>query len=198
MPEPAGDGSRRTARREAVSRIVERMGQRSGAADRALPKIKRAGLVKRPAPQDAETLVGSVNARARRLLPAPVLRKNREERLIQMLPVLLERLPQQTFLHRADLHQRAVAAAVLHGGPRLEATDADRVEGELEHQFRAGFEHARAPEVRADGETPLRRVEPRAEIAHLEDADGRVVALHRHGEARVLAGLALAVRPRDE
>src|SRR5436190_448937 len=94
------------------------MGQRSCPADRRPPEIKRAGLVKRPAPRTPKRSWDLVNAGA--------------------------------------------------------------------------------PELGADGEAPLRRVEARAEVAHLEDADGRVVALQRHGEARVLPGFALAVRPRDE
>src|SRR5947199_7982042 len=115
-----------------------------------------------------------------------------------MASLFLERLAQHAFLDRADLHQRAVATAVLDGGPRFEAADADGAERELEHQARTRLEHSGAPELRADREAPFGGVEAGTEVANLEDADCRVVTLDRDGKARVLAGCTLAVRPRDE
>src|SRR6185312_195575 len=91
-----------------------------------------------------------------------------------------------------------MAAAVLHSGAGLEAAHADRAECELEDELRAALEHARAPELRANRESPFGRVEPRVEVADLEDPDGRVVALERDREARVLAGFTFAMGPRDE
>src|SRR4029077_6609268 len=85
---------------------------------------------------------------------APILCENREEHLVEILTLLFERLAEDAFLHGAHLSQRAVAAAVLDGGARFEAANADRVERKLEDQLRAGLEDARAPELRADGETP--------------------------------------------
>ena len=53
---------------------------------------------------------------------------------VEILAVAEERLAQHTFLHGADLDERAVAAAVQHGRARLEAMNADRVEDEFEHE----------------------------------------------------------------
>ena len=69
---------------------------------------------------------------------------------------------------------------------------------ELEDELGAFLKHAGAPERRADGEAPLRGAEARLGLAHLEDPDRRVEALHRDREAGIRAGRPLPQRPRDE
>ena len=89
-------------------------------------------------PSDGDGLHGTRSAR--------VGVKNREERLIEILTVTAEGLPQDALLHGADLQQRAGAATIQNRRPRLEPTRADRLEHEIEDQFRAFFEDSRAPE----------------------------------------------------
>src|SRR3954447_19222371 len=83
---------------------------------------------------------------------SPVLRENRPERLIEVLAVAQERLAQDALARRADLPQRAVAAAVQHRRPRLEPVRADRVERELHDELRAVAEHAGPPELAGNSE----------------------------------------------
>ena len=52
--------------------------------------------------------------------PSPVLVEDRVQHLIEVLAVAQKRLLQNGLLHRADLAERADAAAVPHGGARLE------------------------------------------------------------------------------
>src|SRR3954471_3829091 len=58
-------------------------------------------------------------------LPVPILVEDRPQRLIQVLAVLLERLAKYPFLHRTELAERAVAAAIADRGARLEAMHTD-------------------------------------------------------------------------
>src|SRR3989442_13338870 len=100
--------------------------------------------------------------------------EDRVERLVQPDAVARERAAQDALLDRADLSERAVAAPVQHGGARFEPLHAERAEREIEHELGALFEHATAPERRANREAPFRRMERRVEPAHLEDPDRRV------------------------
>ena len=86
-------------------------------------------------------------------------------------------------MHGAELHERPVAAPVHHGGSRLEAMNAHRIEHELEHQVGAFLEHPRAPEGRSDREAPLGGAESGLGLTDLEDPDGSVEPVQRDGEA---------------
>src|SRR5206468_665094 len=98
----------------------------------------------------------------------------------------------------ADLPQRAVAAAVLDDGPRLQPEDRHLGEDVLEHQPRRGDEDARAPELRPERKSPLTEAELRIERPHLNEAD-RVLESDRHdAEADVASVGLLLVRPEDE
>ena len=66
-----------------------------------------------------------------------------------------ERLPEVRLRHRAELQQRAVAAAVLDRRARFEASHADRVEREVRHELGGVLEGAGAPVGRSDDESPL-------------------------------------------
>jgi hypothetical protein len=129
---------------------------------------------------------------------APVAVQNREEHLIQVAAVPGEGLPQDCLLHGAKLEQRAVAPSVLHGSASFESSHAERVEREFEHEFRGVLENSRSPERRANGESPLGRVQTRVQIAHLKDSDCGVESFHRHGKTHVLSRLPLPMRPGDE
>ena len=59
---------------------------------------------------------------------------------------------------RADLLQRAVAAAVLHDRARFEPVHADVIERITRHEVRRLDERADAPERGADREPPVRRM----------------------------------------
>src|SRR6185436_3769761 len=74
----------------------------------------------------------------------------------------------------------------------------ERLEGEIEDQFRAILKHAGAPERGADGEAPLGRAEPGLGLADLEDPDGRVEAAERDRKAHIAPGGALTERPGNE
>src|SRR5579872_1775463 len=164
------------------------------------PGRSRTSLVWRSPLQGCRLFVwGLVNAaRPDDLAGLAVVREDRPERLIQILAVLEERLPEHAFLNGAELPQRAGAAAVAQGRARLEALHAHRVEREVEDQLRRFLEHPGAPVAGADREAPLGVLERCIELADLDDADGGVVARGRHGEADVLAGDPLADRPLDE
>src|SRR6188472_422548 len=112
--------------------------------------------------------------------------------------VTAERAAQDAFLDRADLAQRAVAAAVGDRRAGFEAMHADRVDREVDDHAGALGEDSRAPELRADRETPLGRQEARFERTQLEDADRGRHAVGHDREAGIVAGLALTVRPHDE
>src|SRR5437762_9233285 len=129
---------------------------------------------------------------------APVVVEDRVQHLIDVLAVAPERLPQHRLLHGASLQQRAVAASVEDRGARLEPVHAERLEDELLHQLRAVFEYTGAPQCRADGKAPFGAAELAIELPHLENADRRVRALQRDGEADVSAGIALPDGPGDE
>src|SRR5436190_558810 len=58
----------------------------------------------------------------------PVVLQYGPQHLIDVLVAAPRGPPQNTFLHRADLPQRAVRAAVLQQHPRLETMRADRAE----------------------------------------------------------------------
>src|SRR3954454_14388060 len=92
-------------------------------------------------------------------LPVPILVEDRPQRLIEVLAVLLERLAKHPFLHRTELAERAVAAAVADRGARLEAMHTDLLEREAHDQLRAFLEHAGAPVRRSDRKAPLGRPE---------------------------------------
>src|SRR5207237_6890994 len=85
-------------------------------------------------------LVNRALLRGPAVLCLPILVENRPQRLIEILAVLQERFAEQAFLHRADLSQRAVAAAVAHGSARLEAVNPDRLEREAHQQFSSFLE----------------------------------------------------------
>src|SRR5688572_26662131 len=131
-------------------------------------------------------------------LHPPVLRENAPQDLVVILAVAKERATEHAFLHRAQLAQRAVTAPVRRGRARLEAMRADHAEREVEDEAGAFHEDPRAPVFRAHREAPLRRAEARLERAHLEDANRRVHPGGHDREARVAAGAALTMRPRDE
>src|SRR5687767_14710470 len=77
-------------------------------------------------PLPAGWLAGLMNASAPDGLgAAPVLVQDRPERLIQILTVSQERLPQDPLLCCADLPQGTVTASVGDGGARLKPVDAD-------------------------------------------------------------------------
>src|SRR5262249_49940722 len=101
----------------------------------------------------------------------PVDFDHRVQHLVEIDAVAEERLAQDAFLDAADFLERAVAASVRHGGARLEAVHAERVEGEPQDELGGVLEHARAPEGRSNREPPLGGVEIAADVAHLEDAD---------------------------
>src|SRR5450759_2352684 len=140
-----------------------------------------------------------VNARAPHdALRLPILVQNRPEGLVEIFAVAEERLAQDAFLHRANLPQGAVAATVEDRRAGLEAVRVDGVERKVDDHARAVHAPARAPERRANRESPLGRAEARLQLPHLEDPDGRVHPVGHHREAGVVACGALAVRPRDE
>src|SRR3989442_2715945 len=91
----------------------------------------------------------------------PILVENRPQHLIQLLAIPHERLTKNPFLHRADLLQRAVAATVPDRRTCLEAMHADCFEREVDDELGAFLEDSRAPEGRADRESPFRGAEPR-------------------------------------
>ena len=71
----------------------------------------------------------------------------------------------------------AAAAAVLHRRARLEPVHANRVERKVEHEGGAVLEHAGAGQNSNPIAKPHSAVpNPGLRHAHLEDADGRVVA----------------------
>ena len=80
-------------------------------------------------------------------LKTPVVREDAPQHLIVKLAMAKERTAQQAFLHCADLAERAVAAAVGHGGTGLKALCAHDIECEVENQARPFEEDARAPEL---------------------------------------------------
>src|SRR5436190_7737927 len=154
-----------------------------------------------------EASSGSLNTRASKLVYGcvrgslrlePVGGNNRPHDLIQILAVLQQRSPKDAFLHRTELAQGAIAAAVLHGRARLEAVHVRVLEGEINRGPRAREKQARSPEWRADRESPLRDREPRRDRADLHETDRVVVALGHHAERHLTSGLALANRPLDE
>src|SRR6185295_16582145 len=81
---------------------------------------------------------------------APRGGEDRPVGLIHVDAVAEERAAKHRFLHRAQLLQRAVAAAVLDRRFGFQAADAEDVEREVEHQVRAVREDARAPVIGAD------------------------------------------------
>ncbi len=72
------------------------------------------------------------------------------------------------------------------------------VEDKLERQVGGFLEHARAPELRPERESPLGRLETAAGVAHLKDANRRVETFDSDGETGICACQALAQGPRDE
>ena len=78
-------------------------------------------------------------------------------------PFCGERPAQHAFLDRAQLPERAVAAAVLDGRPRFEPMHAEHIEREVDDEPRTIDEDARAPELRGQREPPLGRPERRLE-----------------------------------
>src|SRR5437867_5040275 len=115
----------------------------------------------------------------------PVLVQNRPEHLVQIFPVLEERLAQHALLNGADLTERAVAAAVADRCPRLQAVNADGLERETHHELGSFLKDPGPPERRPDRESPLRRAEPGIQLAQLEDTDRRIRALQSDREARI-------------
>src|SRR5437870_8042682 len=136
--------------------------------------------------------------RRRRLHRAPVVLENRVEHLVQALAVVHERLAQHALLNCAHLEERAVASAVEHRRTRFEPVRTKRVERELDDELCALHEYARAPEGRAERETPFGGGEARIVLAQLKDPDRRIESLKRDGVADVAAGGSLTMRPRDE
>ena len=90
---------------------------------------------------------------------SPVIFDDAVQHLIEVLAVVPERSPQQALLGRSDLQQGSAAPSVPDRRARFQAMHAECLERELEDEPRALFEYARAPERRADGETPLGRAE---------------------------------------
>src|SRR5690606_16591078 len=91
-------------------------------------------------PENAWTSTGrnrgsSVNADGDRrgAVDAPVLSQDRPEQLVVIFAAPEERPAEHALLYRAELAQRAVAAAVGHGRPGFDAMGADGVEDEVEH-----------------------------------------------------------------
>src|SRR5688500_1833732 len=114
-----------------------------------------------------------------RYLPFAV--EDRPEDLVEILAVAEERAApeagrhraaQDAFLPRADLPERRVAAPVLDRRARFEPMHADGLEREAHDLAGAFDEDARAPELGAHAEAPLRRPEPRLELPDLEQPDG--------------------------
>ena len=63
--------------------------------------------------------------------------QDRPERLIDVLAVAHERPTKNAFVDGPNFAERAVAAAVAHGGARLEAVRPQGVEGEVDYLPRA-------------------------------------------------------------
>ena len=61
----------------------------------------------------------------------PVFIENGPQRLIVILAAAKERFSQNTLLNRADLPERAVAPAVLHGRARFEPMHANHIERKI-------------------------------------------------------------------
>src|SRR5882724_4710618 len=118
-------------------------------------------------------------------LGSPVFFEDSPKRLIEILPVAEERLPENALLYGSQLAERAVASAVADGRAGFEAVHADRFEGELHDEFGTFLEHAGAPEGRADCEAPFRSPEPRFGRTDLKDSDGRVRVADRHRKAGI-------------
>src|SRR5205814_5296731 len=95
--------------------------------------------------------VGSVH----RLIPhrlclVPVAGDDRPHHLIQIFTVLQERSAKDAFLHRAQLPQGAVAAAVLNDCARLEAIHLGMLEREVDGGPGTREKQPRSPERRAN------------------------------------------------
>src|SRR4051794_11251562 len=128
----------------------------------------------------------------------PLRRDDAPEYLVVIDAVPQERPPQHAFGDRAKLAERGVAAAVLHGGARLDAVHAKFLEGKAQHRARARLEQAGAPEARAEREAPFSRRECRIELPHLDDADDLVVSPRHDPEADIASRRLLTARPLDE
>src|SRR3954452_11192715 len=159
--------------------------------------MKEKGPVEWPALED------SVDAdrraeRRRRARSAPLAVEQRVERLVEIPSVAEKRPAENTFLHRAQFLERAIAAAILDGGARFEPMHAERLEHELQDELRAFVEHTGSPERGAERKSPLSVFEILPKVAYLEDADRGVETVERDREACVRTGRALAMRPCDE
>ena len=128
----------------------------------------------------------------------PIVGEDRPERLIEVDAVSQKRTLQHAFLRRAELVERAVAAAVLECRTRLEPVHPDHIEREVEDERGGLHEQAAAPVLRAQREAPLGDVERRLKRPDLEQADNRVGVLERDPERERLSGFTLPLRPRDE
>ena len=80
--------------------------------------------------------------RGRHPVVAPVFLEHRPEHLVEIFAAAADRAAQHAFLHRAELAQRAVGAAVLQQHARLETMRADRAERERADQTRRFEEDA--------------------------------------------------------
>ena len=90
---------------------------------------------------------------------APIIFDDRVEDLVEILSVTPERLPENSFLHRARLEHRPVAPSVQYGHARSESMHTECFERERENQVSGLLERPRAPERRSDRKPPLRTVE---------------------------------------
>ena len=207
VPQPARAGARGAEWRASVSRLVERVGVGSESADRArlndAPTTRDARSARIPRLRPSRIVVlCSVHQRqagGARTVAArtPVLLDDGVEHLVEVLVAAGKRFPEDAFRHGTDLEQRLDAASVLDGAARFEAMHADALEGELQQQRRTLFEDAGTPERRADGKAPFGCIHGaaklsglvlrRADLTHLEQPDGGVVAAERGRKARPLA-----------
>src|SRR4051794_40863318 len=95
------------------------------------PRRSLAGAPCAPYLRSARNL-GSVNPRTPdRLGSSPVFVENRPQRLVEILAIAQERLPQDAFLQRTHLAERAVAATIRDRSTRLETVRPDDVEREV-------------------------------------------------------------------
>src|SRR5204863_6984789 len=81
---------------------------------------------------------------------------------------------------------------------RFEPVDPNGLERKMHHQLSSFHERTGPPEGRPDRKPPLRCAEARIQLTKLEDANRRVSARERDGEAGICSGVALTLCPRDE
>jgi hypothetical protein len=106
-------------------------------------------------------------------------------------------MAQDAFALCSQLLHRSIAALIAKRGARFEAVDAKHIEGKLEDELRSLGEGSRSPEFGPDRKSPVGREECRAEGANVNQADRRVRTSRHDGEADVLPGDALPLRPPD-